>query len=215
MSNSNSNIPLDILEIFTPLSQEVTWLYAEWELYSQLFLQGADTSKLLRRFGKGVFVITQRILMDSIILTISRLTDPSHSGGSPHLSLENLYAALNRYGASELSASLRDSKKSIESNKQCFRDIRDSLIAHADLKRILASPFKSLPPIQKEMIEKILADIASLLNTIQGFYDQTETRYHQIQIQGEVHSLLNAFDMAIRYQVIVAEEFEKQTGKKL
>lgn len=69
------------------LVQEISDINAKWKIYKQIFYSSEENIKLLNEFAPICFEYIQRVLIDDILLSICRLTDPPKRGRNGNLSL--------------------------------------------------------------------------------------------------------------------------------
>jgi hypothetical protein len=61
------------------LRSEVVWLHAKWNLYRQLYARSAARVELLNRAAGHFFRVLQNMLVEDIVLHISRLLEKAPS----------------------------------------------------------------------------------------------------------------------------------------
>src|SRR5579872_6546080 len=82
-----NTMPEPLKSHWDALDNEVTWLHGSWKVYRQLFGTSADRIDLLNRSARVFFYLIQRVLMDSVQLTLSKLADPPLTAGKQNLTL--------------------------------------------------------------------------------------------------------------------------------
>jgi hypothetical protein len=174
-------MPQEVQEVFEDLHNDLVWLQIHFEWYNCLFDQGPKRLELLDAIASTFFVRLKFTLFEDIVLSIARLLDPSRSRAFERMSLaqlaERVTADDKAFGA-ELDAELNRIKK--ESHN--IRDLRNSRIAHKDLKDSLKeSP--ELTKISKSNIEQVLTDIGALMNKVSDRYGGPGTLYENAMSQ--------------------------------
>jgi hypothetical protein len=115
------------------LSNAVTNLHIEWQLYKELFCSGSERVGELNRTSGLVSFILGKTLYESVVLGISRVTDPAETGrgkgAKPNLSLLQLKSEL----PPELQTEYEELCSQAEDKAEFARDERNKMIAHADL----------------------------------------------------------------------------------
>src|SRR5713101_3053694 len=77
--------------IYDALTNEVAWLHAKWNQYRQLYAHSPERVALLNEVGGHFFGMVQDALFESVILQVSRVTDPPQSvRKKDNLSLQGL-----------------------------------------------------------------------------------------------------------------------------
>jgi hypothetical protein len=75
---------------FHELSRKLIELHVVWQQYRQLFGDEPETVHLLNRTSGLFFKIVQDELWDSVLLGISRMTDPPQTGKRKNLTVQSL-----------------------------------------------------------------------------------------------------------------------------
>src|SRR5258705_10772182 len=82
---------LQDMQTYTFLWKQITNLHSMWQDYKGLFEESPETVAVLNKTAPGFFGRLQWILMNEIVLTITRiLTDPSKNGKNENLCFEYL-----------------------------------------------------------------------------------------------------------------------------
>jgi hypothetical protein len=75
-----TNIPNEIREKYEPLEQDVIWLHVKWQFYRQLFGTDEKRIELLNEIAPVFFRACQDTMIDDLIISLDRLTDPLKTG---------------------------------------------------------------------------------------------------------------------------------------
>src|SRR5690606_37010258 len=75
---------------FYELYRKLVELHIIWQQYRQLFGDCPDTVGLLNRTSGLFFKIVQDELWDSVLLGVSRMTDPPATGKNKNLTIQSL-----------------------------------------------------------------------------------------------------------------------------
>ena len=78
--------------VFETVDRQVQQIFARYEIYNQLFNSGDGNVELLNASGSYVFHIFQRLLLDDMLLALSRMTDPEGRLGQENASINFLFA---------------------------------------------------------------------------------------------------------------------------
>lgn len=188
-----SQLPDSIDKLFEEIRNEVLTLHVNWKIYRQLFAHTPLRVDLLNESACTFFYVTQELLYNDVQLRLSKLTDPSKTGGFRNLSLPALLESVE-------DKSFRATLESIidDLQKKCkpFRNKRNKEIAHLDFDTVMKSV--PTPDVSRKMIEDALTLLAKFLNEIEGHYMDSETSYDVI-ISEDGESLVNYVKYGMRY----------------
>ena len=141
----------DFDKLFKKVDNAVVQISYRWKIYRQLFDSGQENIDILNRRGSNVFNLLQKLIVDDVILSLARLTDPPGSSSNKNASFSNLlhqsrpHLEVKVYNEIDgLVAKLFDSVRPI-------RVYRNKVIAHSDLKHVLGK--KILPSMTYDELE--------------------------------------------------------------
>jgi hypothetical protein len=195
----------DMRVVFQHLWQEVAQLHSTWKVFSQLYTVGEERVALLRRTAPKFFGIIQRVLLDSIILSISRLTDPDRSAGRDNLSLMRLVTHISAEHDADLYDRASQALEDLSNHCAPFRPHRNQRIAHIDLNTALHPNPAPLPAFDGQRIQIALEKIAELMNMIELHFDDATTAYDQVVIEGDGDRLILLLSQAVEYRKLKAK----------
>ena len=148
---------------FWHLNQRVLDLHLVWEQYTQLFGDSEETVHLLNQTAGLFFMVVQDGLWDSVLIGISRLTDPAQTGGNKNLSIRSLpYViedALLKSRVSELCEHALTKAKHA-------RDHRNKRIAHQDQQYFFDRAALPLGGVSRALVNEMLQAITAVMNEI-------------------------------------------------
>jgi hypothetical protein len=78
---------LDLGSVYDALWQQVAWVHAKWSDYVVLFGTSESRVKLLNEASPAFFRHAQDSIWESVLLHITRLTDPPATGGKQNLTV--------------------------------------------------------------------------------------------------------------------------------
>jgi len=169
----------DLGAIYYELWTQVSWLHLKWQRFIALFGGPKGTVDLMNATAPAFFAEIQRTTLMDILLHISCLTDPPETGRKkgvqPNLTLRRLPDLLP-------DAIVRTAvhKELQELGDRCrfARDWRNRHIAHRDLE-LLTQPTQCRPldSPAREKIEKALAGIRDVMNTVLAHFKKARTLY--------------------------------------
>ena len=190
MTRDGQEMPTELTELYDALYQDMSSLHAKWEIFNQLYVTSEETVELLNESAPSFFRICQDMLIDDILLTISRLTDPHQTYNRGNLSMERLVA----YVDESKYADLRDEIEQllIEAKSKCrfARELRNRRIAHTDLSTRLHAEANPLPALTEQQIKEAFSALRAIMNKIKMHFEDTSVLYEQVLMPGDGNSLI-------------------------
>jgi hypothetical protein len=175
-----TSMPSEIREVYEPLEQEIVWLHVKWQFYRQLFGADEERIELLNDIAPFLFRVCQDVLLDDVIISISRLTGQPRTRNRhstrESLSLLRLVFLIDPSQHPQLRPAAQRKWKRVDSLCKPFRQHRHRRVAHTDLETIKATG-DLLPGISRSMIEDALESIRELMNTVCEHFDKTTNTY--------------------------------------
>jgi hypothetical protein len=164
------SIPSEIREKYKSLFNDVCHLHRKWAIFRQLFVSGEDIVELLKRVAPGFFLVCKDLLVDDVLLSISRLADPKQSFKAENLSLEQLVRSIDAGRYPDLMREL-EPLFSVTRDKCAFaREQRNKRIAHTDLSTKLEATSLLSPTTTN--VEAALESIRALMNAIEKYFHE-------------------------------------------
>lgn len=153
--------------VFECVNKSVIQLSFRWKIFCQLFDSGPDNIALLNASGAEVFSLFQRLALDDVMLTLSRLTDPAYSGrnksdenASIKYLMEKAAASLDQDATAVLYAAL----KRLEDHVRDVRVHRNKALAHPDLQHTLQPD--ALPRVLYDDLEGAMKECRHLMSAL-------------------------------------------------
>lgn len=161
------------------LKKEVVLINAKLSIYSAMF-SDKKRRRLLLEISPLFFSMLQRIIVDDLIISISRITDPAKQGKNKNCTIERL---MNDRGL------VRKLSKEIELKLEEIRAIRNKRLGHRDLETVTSDAYLCLGVTGKEIklgLEQItpLSELSKIINEINELIDcvaEKNNLYHQIE----------------------------------
>lgn len=175
-ANYIASMGTDLGSCFYELYYQLTELHIFWQQYRQLFGTDSETVELLNRTAGLFFKVVQDQLWDSVLLGISRLTDPSQTGKNKNLTLRSLPGLIPEESVRVEVEALCE--KAVAEAKFA-RQHRNKRIAHQDHEYLLNREASPLAGISRQRIEAILRACSAVMNHIDGHYRDTTVIYHK------------------------------------
>jgi hypothetical protein len=158
-----------------------------WKQYEQLFGADEATVRLLNGAAPLFFSVVQAQLWDSVMLGISRLTDPPLSAGKKTLSIRALPPLISDGGVrSKVEAAIHAAINAAE----FARAHRNKRIAHNDLVHIMDRAANPLPAANRQSFKVCLNLICEVLELINGHYRESTMLYDDMIYNGGAGSLI-------------------------
>jgi len=157
-------------DFYSELSNQLYWLQFKWQEYVELYGTNPERIELLNEAAPSFFHHLQDVLLDDILLHISRLTDRSKSFGKENLT----FAALPGYIDGEMKIEIQLLVDQAIDSAAFAKDWRNRRLAHHDLKLALDGSAKPLLPLSRRTIKETLAALHEVLNRISEIYFDTE-----------------------------------------
>lgn len=158
--------------VYSQLWQEVAWIHHNWAHYQVLFGEKPSRIDLLNEVAPSFFRAAQDALFETVLLHLTRLTDPAQSLGKSNLSLRQLDTLIG-----DKTASLRVGEllsKAVDATAFA-RDWRNRKLAHRDLDLALGQPAVPLAPASRLAVKQALSAIVDVLNAVSSHYFDSTT----------------------------------------
>lgn len=198
-------IPDSVREIFDDLKSEIVWTHCRWIMYRQLFDTNEERIDLLNECAGTFFNQLHTVLLDDVILSLSRLTDPHQAFSRENVVLSQLIEKLDENANSKLIIKLKERLEIIRKKCTNFRIIRNRRIAHRDLGTALKTFIDPLPRVSILMIEEALKEVCLFINEFEVYFTESETAYEQSIMTADGNSLIFALKKAVEYDMLVRE----------
>lgn len=184
----------DAFPVYGELYQDVCHLHSYWKVFIKLF--GDDEAvSLLNATAEYAASAIQLALVESVVLRITKLTDPAKQKRYENLSLEQLWKRLE---SEDLRERLRPVLDEIQKRVEPMRTRRNKRLAHRDLDHAL-DPEKVLPGLSKSGIEEVLVLIRNFMNELEEHYGSVRNPYDLIEPAGDGEELLRHIAFGQRF----------------
>ncbi|WP_256579606.1 hypothetical protein [Pseudomonas sp. NC02] len=173
---------------FWHLNQQVLELHLVWEQYTQLFGEGEDTVKMLNETAGLFFMVVQDALWDSVLLGVSKLTDPAQTGKNKNLSIQSLPDLI---ADDTLRGRVSDLCEEALVKATHARDHRNKRIAHQDQQYFYDRAARPLGGVSRALVKEMLHAITAVMNEINVFYADSTMFYDSISCGGDAAWLVH------------------------
>ena len=156
---TNTTSP-SIMDLWNIVKKEITGIQLLWQTANGLyFLPHGRGVAMLEQAMPTLFRLTQTVLMESLLMRVSRLMDPANSGkpegDRPNLSLKRLVETDSRISCDE-----KIIRKIWDDSK--LKSVRDKYLSHNDLDRVSAAEHTLNIPLTEADIEALQALVSGL-----------------------------------------------------
>ena len=191
----------ELKEVFEHIKELLTYLNIRWIIYKQMYGTNAYRLELLNNTASNTFSELQWLVMDNMVLSLSKLTDPARMRGHSNLSLPYLHEEIIKLKEEKLSEELSAILEELDSSVENFRKIRNKRIAHTDL-AVAVDDNSPLPGVSRADINKALELVMDFLNTIELHYFDSTTRYDMtiLPLTNDGRALLIWLQKALAYE---------------
>lgn len=196
----------DLGEIFSLLSNELTWLYWKWHEFVVLYAGSERRLEVLNSSAPFFFYVVQWTLWDETLLGISRLAGPATTGSKRNLSVRRLVPLTSD---AELSEQLTALVESLTDACEFAIDLRNRRIAHHDLDAALGKSAKPLATATRERIDAALAVLATVLNAVQLHYQGSTTAYAFVGSPHGAENLLHVLRDGLKREEVRQRKLEE------
>ncbi len=180
----------DLKAIIDSLYNEYSQVQLIWQEFKELYARDSKRIDLMNNVAPGFFSMVQNLMIEALVIRLSRVTDAVGSGNRENLTLRRIPDALpedKREFAEELE-SLIDSAKTQVDQVRVWRDKR---IAHLDLRHFVSEDRVEFK-IGYTQIRECLEAIHSVLNRTSMIMWDNELSSRVLLSGGRAASLIAA-----------------------
>lgn len=160
-------------QLASKVNEAIVQMSYRWQIFCQLYDSGQDNIDTLNRRGSNVFQLLQKLIIDDVILSLSRLTDPSASAGNKNASIRNLLQLSRQFLESIVYDELDDILSRVSQEVRILRVHRNKALVHADIQYVLGK--KRLPPLTYDELEKVMESTRDMMSQLTSkLFNRTE-----------------------------------------
>ncbi|MDR6236777.1 hypothetical protein [Pseudomonas oryzihabitans] len=174
---------------FYHLHTRLIELHIVWQQYRQLFADSEDTIELLNRTAGLFFKIVQDELWDSVLLGISRMTDPAATKHNKNLTINSLPPLIKNNP--KLRMEVEELCQQAVFASSFAREHRNKRIAHQDHAAYANRKTSELSGISRKLIEGMLKALRETLNRIDNELRDTTVFYEDFIDESGARVLVN------------------------
>jgi hypothetical protein len=176
----HDNMDEHLQKVFDRIKQELNHIHYRWILYRQIFGTSPSRIELINNTSSNVFLELQWLVIDYMVMSLSKLTDQARMGSNDNLSYHYLIEKVKENGNDELEVELRVELKELTDACEKFRNIRNKRVAHNDLVVSLDIDGSPLPGVSRADVEKALVHARNLMNKAELHFNFSQTLYEEI-----------------------------------
>ena len=182
---------------FYELYRKLVELHILWQQYRQLFGDDTEVVHLLNRTSGLFFKIVQDELWDSVLLGITRMTDPPVTGNNKNLTVQSLPPLISDCALQTEMQGLCD-KAQVAA--KFAREHRNKRIAHQDHNFLNNRKSNPLSGISSTLVEEMLAALRAVLNRLDGHFRDGTVMYEQFVDESGARLLVHKLKKLERLQ---------------
>lgn len=185
----------EIETIFEELKNEVIWLSIRREVFNQLG-KNEKRIELLNRTGSTVFYILQQNLLDNFQLTLTKLITDR---GNNKLTIDRLMKSIKRLNVPNLINALENQFSRMRDDCETIKKHRDHAIAHINYLVRMEPNTNPLSAVSYADIENLIDQLCKFMNTIDTFFNRSETLYEMTSLLGDGNELVEWLKRGLRH----------------
>jgi len=191
----------ELKEVFDWAKKELIHLYYRWIMYVQMFGTNSYRIDLINKTASNFFVEFQQLVIDSMVLSLSKLTDPTTMYDNYNLSFSYLVDEIEKSDKNNISNELKTILDELKASVKHFREIRNKRIAHNDLVVALDSKNSPLPGVSRADIKHALKLAGDFLNKIELAYFDSTMAYDMtiLPLENDGRSVLIRLQKSLAY----------------
>ena len=154
----------DLKKAINAVNNQLIQISYRWKIFRQLFDSGQENIELLNKTGSNVFELMQRLILDDVMMTLSRLTDREKSSGDENASINNVVAKARASLSPTTINDIGDLLNKLGTQVTNVRKHRNKVLAHADMTHAISVSL--LPPVTYDELEKALKLLKEILSKV-------------------------------------------------
>ncbi len=198
------NMEVHLKSVFERAKEELTHLNYRWVMYVQLFGENSHRIELINKTSSNLLMEFQWLVIDNMILSLSKFTDPAKMCGNFNLSFPYLAQEIEKNDTNNIVPQLEEILTELKESVKNFREIRNKRIAHTDLAVSLDSEDSPLPGVSRADVKLALKLAGDFLNKIELTYFNSQTAYSMVilPLTNDGRSLLIRLQKSLAYDLL-------------
>lgn len=197
-------MPPTSAKVYGYLAGEILRTRAKWIYYRQLFMDSERRVKKLSDAGNDFFGELQNILINDLILSLSRLTDPARIGQHENLTVALFIERLREESESALAEKLESKFAELSTSVESLRAHRKKRVAHHDLSAVTRPADNPLPPLTLRDMRVAIEVIEAFLSIAHNHFTNGAFLWDELRPMGDANALMVRLCMAECYDDAVA-----------
>lgn len=173
---------------FFELYRKLVELHVIWQQYRQLFGTDDETIRLLNRTAGLFFKIVQDNLWDSVLLGISRMTDPPAMGKNKNITVLSLPPLIEN---DVLRSEVEKLCEAALTQGKFAREHRNKRIAHQDHDYLTDKSSNPLNGVSRALVEDMLDSLRNVLNRLDLHFRDSTVMYQDFVDESGARVLVN------------------------
>jgi hypothetical protein len=182
---------------FFAMYKELVLTSKKWEEYNDLFLTKSSRMELINRSAPLFFSIFEDSIINDILLSISRLTDPPITAGFKNASLKR---ALSLIKEETTKQDLTKELNFLDQKVSTIRELRNKNISHIDFDNLFNQGPKPVIEVTKKDIEESIKMAQIIFNSIEYHFCKSKTVFESFPSMGGSYELLRLIDLGLELE---------------
>jgi hypothetical protein len=169
-----------LANLHAALEMELVWFHAKWRQFEEVFAAPPADIEVLNATAPDFFVQARDALIDDVLLSLCRITDPPKSGMFDNFSIGQLAKHADVQALPDLAHDVASLTGKADSHVEFARQRRNKRLAHSDLPTALRSEDNPLLPYKRSDVKAALIAISEVVSRVQrhltggdGYYDDS------------------------------------------
>ena len=166
-----------------------------------MFGKNAHRIDVINQTSSNLLMEFQWLVIDNMVLSLSKFTDPAQMRGNNNLSFPYLINEIEKTDKKEITPELKEILNNLNASVAHFREIRNKRIAHNDLAVALDSNESPLPGVSRANVNDALKLAGDFLNKIEVTFFNSATGYEltTLPLNNDGRSLLIRLQKSLAY----------------
>lgn len=206
LANYITKMGPDLGDLFYHLWLECGWLHTQWAEYVFLFGSKPEHFEVMNSTASDFLSLVQNAMWESVLLHVSRLTDPARIGKRENLTLMRLTYFQEQMPQVRLDLLIDQ----VKSKSSFARDWRNRLLARRDLGLAMGTSLVQLESASRDQVTDVLNALSEALNAVEGKFTFSTTLYSMSRVTLGAPSLIELLKLGIKAEK--AREKKLDTG---
>jgi hypothetical protein len=202
-----TDTPFDVQR--TKLWNEIVSVKDLWAQYRYLFIDSHQRIEMLMACANWYFGVTQRLMLQGVILGLSRLTDPVSQGKHANLVVASLLDDPRVDVIPGLRAELSAEIAEVAARVEPIRTHRDKYIAHLDRATVVKENL--LPPLARDAISDVIGRLGRIYQLHSLRVRETDSTL-DLYAMGSAQALVKILEESERWKIM--KELKQDGGQE-